>query len=283
MGKNRKLKVLAAISLIFYTVYSCTTKNKYETVKFDNPYKFHDEILKQTEESNKIGKHQYAAWEFSFQGDYKNALTQWDLAMDSEEKLISQQRIDFLQENYNAVDAREFLSNIVGDHQIVIINEAHHNSFHRHFTSSLLEIFYENGFRYFGLETLENGKKRDSMLNSRKYPIRASGFYSQDPNFGNMLRKALKMGFNVFPYENTTGAINDQREVEQAMNIKKIIDKYPDEKFLIHCGFGHVMEGEFPSGMKALAERLKEYTGIDPLTVSQVKHSEKGEFNIFLL
>lgn len=100
-----------------------------------------------------------------------------------------------------------------------------------------------------------------------------------------MVRKALALGFEVFPYEETIGVNNEEREIEQAKNIKSFIDKHPDEKILIYCGFGHVMEGEFPSGEKVMAERLKKLTGIDPLTIDQVRYSEKSklDFNVPLL
>ncbi|PKD19977.1 hypothetical protein APR41_14955 [Salegentibacter salinarum] len=275
------MKKIFFLFLLCTFIGSCSEGSKYKPIEFDNTYKFSEEILKEAKEGKRFGEHQYAAWEFAFQGDYKNALSQWDLARQPDFQEFSQQEIDSLHKNYKVVDAKKYLVKKIKSHQIVIINEAHHNSFHRHFTSSLLEVFYQNDFRYLGLETLENGLKKDPHLNTRNYPIQASGFYTRDPTFGSMLRKALKMGYNVFPYEDTTGVNHDEREIEQAKNIKKIIDQNPDAKFLIHCGFGHVMEGVFPSGMKALAERLKEYTGIDPLTIDQVAHSEKSNPNFY--
>ncbi|MBZ9629706.1 hypothetical protein LB465_02860 [Salegentibacter sp. LM13S] len=275
------MKKVFFLFLLCTLIGFCSKGSKYKSIEFDNTYKFSEEILDEAKEGKRFGEHQYAAWEFAFQGDYKNALSQWDLARQPDYQEFSQQEIDSLQKNYKVADAKKYLAKKIKDYQIVIINEAHHNSFHRHFISSLLEVFYRNGFRYFGLETLENGLKKDSHLNTRNFPIQTSGFYTRDPNYGSMLRKALEMGYSVFPYEDTTGVNHGEREIEQAKNIKRIIDQNPDAKFLIHCGFGHVMEGIFPSGMKALAERLKEYTGIDPLTIDQVAHSEKGNPDFF--
>ena len=54
-----------------------------------------------------------------------------------------------------------------------------------------------------------------------------------------------------------------RQEIEQALNIKRVIDSRPNEKFLIHCGFDHALEGIHNSWEKAMAGRLTEYTGID--------------------
>ena len=251
----------------------------YQRINFTNPYRFKDEILDQLSQDNRFGKHQYAAWDFAFQGDYANALKQWDLGKPSSINEFSTKHVDSLTHNYQLINAKKYLTGIVGNYRIVIINEAHQNSFHRHFTASLLQIFYNNGFKYLGLEDLRNGREKDSLLNTRKYPIQSSGFYIKDPQYGSMVRKALKIGFEVFPYEETVGVNNEKREIEQAKNIKNFIDDHPDEKVLIYCGFGHVMEGEFPSGEKVVAERLKKLTGIDPLTIDQVRYSEKSKLD----
>ncbi|MGC1516391.1 MAG: hypothetical protein WA810_12510, partial [Maribacter sp.] len=65
-------------------------------------------------------------------------------------------------------------------------------------------------------------------------------------------------------------------EIEQARNIQKEIEKRPSEKFLIHCGFNHAYEGIHETWERAMAARLTEYTGINPLTIDQVKFSEKS-------
>lgn len=91
-----------------------------------------------------------------------------------------------------------------------------------------------------------------------------------------MIRKALKIGFNLYPYE-TTGKVDGKiREQDQADNIYKILQKYPKEKALVYVGFGHNREGKVPYWEKSMTERLKDLTGIEPLTISQDKFSEKS-------
>jgi hypothetical protein len=58
-----------------------------------------------------------------------------------------------------------------------------------------------------------------------------------------------------------------------------------DEPYIIHSGFDHVFENAVKNWEKAMAGRLKEYTGIDPFTIDQVRFSEKSksEFSHLLL
>ena len=93
-----------------------------------------------------------------------------------------------------------------------------------------------------------------------------------------MIREAIEIGFVIFPYETTNEESNGKsREIDQAKNIQKILDSNSNEKFLIHCGFDHALEGIHGSWEMAMAERLKEYTGINPLTINQVVYSEKSK------
>jgi hypothetical protein len=105
-----------------------------------------------------------------------------------------------------------------------------------------------------------------------------SGFYTNEPQLANLIDKALKIGFIIFNYEASQGH-NKEREIGQAENIAKLIAKNSDSKFLIHCGYDHVIEGtpRDKSWEKAMAGRLKEITKINPFTIDQVAYSEKGD------
>src|SRR5690606_576871 len=74
------------------------------------------------------------------------------------------------------------------------------------------------------------------------------------------------------------GGGGKQREIDQANNIARVLAANPQAKMLIHCGFDHVIEGtpNNRSWEKAMAGRLKDLTGIDPLTIDQVTYSERG-------
>lgn len=280
--KAKKIFYFIPILLLFV---NCKTKRVYEKIDFDNNYKFDSQIQNKLVTDTVYWKHQISAGEYAIKGDYKNALEQWDIAFPTNSKDVSQKQSDSINSKYDVVNASNYILQQSKANQVIIINEAHNNSFHRLFTKSLLERLYQNGYKNLGLEGLTNGINKDSLLNSREYPIQESGYYTKDPQFGNFIRTALKIGFKVFPYEQTSDVNGKEREIEQARNIKKLIDKNPNEKFIIHCGFDHVLEGNYPNWGKAMAGRLYEFTGINPLTINQTKYSErsKSELNDPLL
>ena len=206
----------------------------------------------------------FAAWQFSFIGEYYKALSSFDKAVGELTKRKSRK----VPADLKPVPAAEYIIKSSRSSQVVIINEAHHQPLHRVFTESLLEGLYQNGFRYLGLEALAE----DSLINTRKYPLQSDGYYTNEAQFGNMLRKALEIGFTVFGYE--ADSSGNVREKGQAANISKIFKRDPGAKMLIHCGFSHVLEGAVPVWGKAMAGEIKALTGIDPLTIDQVDLTE---------
>ena len=278
-----KYKTIYIINFIYcFTVIllltSCKGKKRViEKIDFKTEYKFSSEIEEKVAKDTVPWKYQFSAADYATKGDYKNALIQWDLAMGTMDKNYTRIQIDSINQKYSKVKATEYIIEQAKKNRVVIINEAHHNSSHRVFTKSLLQNLFDNGYKNLGLEALSNGEHLDSILNNRKYPILKTGHYIKDPQFGNLVRNALEIGYNLFAYENMENGGGKLREIEQAKNIKKIIDSKPTEKFLIHCGFDHALEGTHNSWEKAMAGRLTEYMGINPLTINQVVYSEKSD------
>src|SRR5690606_22540119 len=170
------------------------------------------------------------------------------------------------------VNARDYIIQQSKEARITINNEAHHIASHRTFTRSLLQGLYDNGYRYLGLEALF-----DSVINDRNYPTIESGYYTSEPEFGNLLSAALKIGFTLFGYEASPGKNGTEREIEQAENIRKFIESNPNGKVLIHCGYAHAYENEYRPWGKAMAGRLKENMNTDPLTIDQTMFLEKSD------
>tara|TARA_R110002167_G_scaffold79830_5_gene219876 strand:+ start:12569 stop:13804 length:1236 start_codon:yes stop_codon:yes gene_type:complete len=278
-----KYKTIYIINFIYcFTVIllltSCKGKKRViEKIDFKTEYKFSSEIEENVSKDTVPWKYQFSSADYATKGDYKNALIQWDLAMGTMDKNYTRSQIDSINQKYSKVKATEYIIEQAKKNRVVIINEAHHNSSHRVFTKSLLQNLFDNGYKNLGLEALSNGEHLDSILNNRKYPILKTGHYIKDPQFGNLVRNALEIGYNLFAYENMENGGGKLREIEQAKNIKKIIDSKPTEKFLIHCGFDHALEGTHNSWEKAMAGRLTEYMGINPLTINQVVYSEKSD------
>ncbi len=283
---SKNIRTLLLLTVILIGFLSCDkSKRVVKEIDFTTTYKPSSEIENKVAKDTVPWKYQISASDYAIKGDYKNALIHWDLAMRASERSYTQSQIDSINQKYSKVNATDYIIEQAKEHQVVIINEAHHNSFHRVYTKSLLQELYNQGYKNFGLEALGNGVYLDTILNNRKYPIQETGHYTKDPQFGDLIREALEIGYHVFAYENVGEGTAKQREIEQARNIEKVLNSRPNEKFLIHCGFDHALEGALRSREKAMAGRLTEYTAIDPFTINQVAYSErsKPEFNHPLL
>lgn len=261
-------KTTQTLLLIFIAFLNLSAQTKKEIYKFSN------DIKTQIEKDTVPWKYQMGAWDYSFSGYYQKALECWDISFGGVPKISLNDSLYF--NTFKPYNAKEYILNRSGKEQVIIINEAHHNARHRVFTTSLLQRLYKKGYRFLGLETLDI---KDSLLNKRKFPVLNSGYYSKEPQFGNLIDEALKIGFTVFAYEARNDKNGKDREIEQAQNIAKVIAKNPKSKFLIHCGFEHIIEGTpyNKDWEKAMAGRLKEITGINPFTIDQISYTEKSE------
>lgn len=254
----------AFIIILLHISLSLTYAQDY----YSTPYKFSDSIIANSSTYE-------AATFLSYIGEYQKALEIMDKYNPTTFNSSKEDSIYF--NKFQPVHAIDYIINKSKTEQIIILNEAHHQPYHRAFTIQLLEGLYKQGYKYFGAETISAW---DTLLNERKYPTQNSGIYTQEPVYGNLIRMALEIGFQVFPYE-TTVFVNDstaeiRREIEQAKNIKKILDKDSEAKILIHCGYDHLIETEVLGWKKAMAGRLIEYTGINPFTINQVKLTEQS-------
>lgn len=260
MKKNSLLLVFTMLPLFFISA-----QQNQET------YPFAKDVKARIEKDTVAWKYQTGAVNYSFIGDYKNTLTVWDQG--APPRIYTPTHADSaILKNASIQNAKDYIVHRSKSEQIVIINEAHHHPEHRTFTRSLLEGLYQNGYRYLGLEAIF-----DTAVNVRNYAVKESGFYTVEPEFGNLIYEARRIGFILFSYEASIGKNGKEREIEQARNIEKFMHSNPDGKYLIHCGFDHAFEKKMRNWEKAMAGRLKEYTNIDPLTIDQVRFSEKSK------
>ena len=270
----QSLPILLLVFILSMCKSNDTVEKEYKS-EVKNHYKFSSQIDSIMRKDSLGPDYDYSATFYSLKSDYKKALSIWD-SLPRNSRRYEAIDTSFIMNGYRVLPAKDYIIKESLNNSLVILNEAHHNNSHRVFAESLLADLYKNGYKLLFLETLNNGKYTDTLLNQRKYPIDASGFYSSNPQYGNFVRKALEIGFKVYPYESVSGVEEDAREMNQANNIVKILDKYPNDKAYIYVGYAHNREGKMLSWGKALAELLKDKTGIDPLTIAQDKFSEKS-------
>jgi hypothetical protein len=215
-------------------------------------------------------RYQLCAYNYSIIGEYRLTLETWDeprkkIKTSALKEDLANQFLKFKSQH-----ADKYIIEQARKTSLLIINEAHHQPSHRVFVESLLNDLYKEGYRYIGLETLDN---KDSLLNKRKYPIETSGYYSNEPSFGNLIRSALRLGYTIFPYD--VDENGKKREIGEANNIKAFMNNNVNGKYIIYCGFDHAIEDSIHNDWElAMAGRLKALTGINPITVDQVQLTE---------
>ncbi|HEX6053052.1 MAG TPA: hypothetical protein VFZ21_27480 [Gemmatimonadaceae bacterium] len=210
----------------------------------------------------------------SFLGDQAEAVRLFDTLADgspapqADTALLAQLRVS---------DAVETISGAADSTRVIFINEAHHVPQTRLLTLALLEPLRAKGFTHLAAETLS---PFDSSLNARDYPVRGSGYYSNEPLFGEVLREARRLGYVLVPYEAMGSTSQDARETGQATNLRdRIFRDRPDARVLVHAGYSHINESGTLAGAKPMAVRFRELTGIDPLTIDQTsmyEHSSRA-------
>jgi hypothetical protein len=167
-----------------------------------------------------------------------------------------------------------------------MINEDHRDSSHRAFTTELLPVLRKQGFRYLAAEAF------GPDVEAARYP-KVGRDFTDDPVFGDMVRRALELGYTLVPYEapsecsaaelkafNTNGSAAilgnncmEGRELGQARNLARFIESHPGEKLLVHVGGSRNAKIDFIFG-KLMGLNFRELTKIDPLSIDQIQMSE---------
>jgi hypothetical protein len=222
---------------------------------------------------------------YSYVGQYDSALR----VLDKNRKHVYQlRRNDSLRvAKYTFTDAAPYILEQAKQRRIVIINEAHHISSGRVFSTALLAGLAKVGFNHFAVEGMP---RQNDSLNLRGYPGLNDAWY-YDPQYGNMLREALRTGYHVMGYDTADRSVTDpmlfafKRDSLGAVNIKKILDAHPDAKIFIHCGYSHGYKSVMPDVGKRFALLLREMTGIDPFVINQDYYNEMeiGKYRLPLL
>lgn len=181
-----------------------------------------------------------------------------------------------------AVDA---VLRLARDRRVVMFDEEHLSSRERAFMHLVLEGLREAGYTHLACETLAE----DRALNERGHPVMTSGYYSKDPLYGDLLRRADALGFTFAMYEASPeearprpddASPNDatnRREVAQAKNLAKLLDD-PSTRIVVFAGRHHISEARAvePGDWTPMAGVFADLTGVDPLTIDLIVLTERG-------
>lgn len=121
----------------------------------------------------------------------------------------------------SALKPMNFLNNIIDvipkETNTIIISENHIAYKSRVLLLDFVKLLKEEGYTDIYMEALAY----DKDLSVRKYPTNKSGYYLSEPICGNLVRKLLKEGFSLHPYEELKF---------QQRNSKKYVQKHLNEE-----------------------------------------------------
>ena len=176
--------------------------------------------------------------------------------------------------NIQYVPAKSSVISNAAHYNVIMINESHAKPVHRAFTYSLLEDLYKEGYRYLAMEAFNNYSNK--CLDSINV---FTGYYIMEPVAGELVRKALLLGYKMISYEDTLASehTSSQRDSIQAQNLYTVIKKDPSAKILVHAGYSHVSENKI-GDYTPMALWFKKISRIDPFTIDQTGMTEGSEF-----
>ncbi len=217
-------------------------------------------------------------------GDDGGARAQY-LAMLGREDMFEQPTLEIcapLQREGANVDPVEEIARLAIGRRVVIINEAHERPQHRVFIADLASRLHRDGFTIYAAETF-----LPDVRAVRPWPSISDGTYSREPTFGGLLRRMRGLDYRFVDYEDFSPSPPSEdgdwrasiarRESIQAANLQRILEESPDARLFVHVGHTHVLEQPDSQGNVWMAQRLREATGVDPLTIDQTRYTSGAD------
>ena len=140
---------------------------------------------------------------------------------------------------------------------------------------NLLPKLRAEGFTYFAAEALNN---TDTGLMARGYPTTSSGSeYLHEPLYGDIIREAIRLGFQVVAYESDADALADREAGQAQLLYRKVFAKDPKARLFVHAGYAHIDKAPGRLGdWHPMAMQLEKLTGLVPLSIDQTDFLETG-------
>lgn len=243
------------IIVLSYLFLSGCSSDKIDINSPKENYYFTEEILANFTSTDQ-------AREFADIGEYEAVLRAFDKGC--KPKNYEDEFLQNFKRNYKPINASEYILQQADLTKILIINRLKHRPFNHLFIKNLLKNLYDLGYRHMGFEGILNEIKSGDCL------IFGENIDDKNPQFVNLVRTAIKIGYSVFPIE-----YYRYRQHKNMSLIRNITRSNPETKILIYSGLVNSNKTNFNGG-STLAYTLKRELGINPLTVNQAFFSERG-------
>lgn len=109
----------------------------------------------------------------------------------------------------------------------------------------------------------------NDSLQTRGYPLLSTGFYVREAEITELIREAIRLGFELIPYEDME---IKNREKGQAENLYcRTLARDPQAKVIVLAGYAHINEKQAEERSRWMATYFKELAQTDPLTINQTE------------
>lgn len=126
--------------------------------------------------------------------------------------------------NYTLVPAISVLKEQAKTQRIIIWGEEHHLPQTRSLYEEMIRELWHYGFRYLAAESFTDKIETKNL----KYVNYQCGLYTRDPIFSNAVNAAIKMGYQLIPYDNKE---KERTRCRQRIFIKKYLKKTRTQKY----------------------------------------------------
>lgn len=171
-------------------------------------------------------------------------------------------------------NARTWILNRAAKQKIVLFNENPIQLQQRAFFYTLLDDFYQLGFRYLSIYWLS------PLVNPNNAPVnKFLGYQVADPIAAEIIRKAKKLGFTLIAYGDSsiTKRTANVQDAVQATKLASLFQQDPTARVLVMDELAHISEqpiGDF-TPMATVFHRV---SGIDPMTVDLTELAAGSSF-----
>jgi hypothetical protein len=202
---------------------------------------------------------QYLSWFQTWIGDYDGARLSFSLAQPAQ----ADDAPSPLGNGFHPRAAHAAILQLARERKAVFFNESHSAPVTRTLTVELLADLRAQGFDYFAAETLVAAPPL------QRYPTARSGFYVDEPIYGEMIRAALRLGFHVIAYDADEGATAARERASAQALYDQVFKRDPAARLVVNAGFSHIQKSGDYFGGASMAEIFHTISGIEPLTVEQ--------------
>ncbi len=231
-----------------------------------NYYSKIDALKHQNNQYNEDINNTLMSYYFSFIGENDSAKYYNEIRYDKYRKPIElSTQTDSLYLNFKKYSLTAFVDDKrISDSKILILNEAHHLNINRDIARLLLPLLKNKGYNYFAVEGIINQQTIDEM----KKPSYHSGYYMQSRNYTNLVVDAIKLGFKIISYDDTSNTGWKLREFNQAKNIyNQTFNIDSNAKVFVYCGYDHARKDTTIN--KYLAHHLQKLSGKNAISIRQ--------------